>query len=118
VASEALEFELDTPAASDQINLTAGPLTIGAGILEIDDFQFTVFSNFGPGAYTLIHGTSPILGSLGPDVTETIDGLDATLAIGNGGSDLVLNVVPEPASLLLAVMAVGAAIVLHRSFLR
>jgi fibronectin-binding autotransporter adhesin len=115
VASGALEFELDTPAASDKINLTAGPLTIGTGILEIDDFQFTTFSNFGPGAYTLIHGTSPIVGSLGPNVTEDVGGFDATLAIGNGGADLVLNVVPEPASLTLAATALGAVIAVHRS---
>src|SRR5262249_37067395 len=106
VASGALEFELDTPAATDKITLTAGPLTIGVGVLEIDDFQFTTSANFGPGTYTLVHGVTPIVGSLGPDVTETIGGLDATLAIGNGGSDLVLDVVPEPASLVLAAMAV------------
>jgi fibronectin-binding autotransporter adhesin len=111
VASGALEFELDTPVASDKITLTAGPLAIGAGVLEIDDFQFTTSANFGPGTYTLIHGASPIVGSLGPDVTETIDGLDATLAIGNGGTDLVLNVVPEPASLVLAVTALGAVMI-------
>ncbi len=66
---------------------------------------FTPLSGFAPGDYMLIDAGS-ISGGLGANVGGTIDGLPATLAVQ--GNDVVLHVVPEPATLaLLAGGAIG-----------
>jgi len=96
----ALVFELVAPASSDQISL-AGPLTIGAGALEFNDFSFLTLAGFGAGTYTLIDTTNAISGTLGSGLSGTVGGLDATLGLANG-QDIVLNVVPEPATWGLA----------------
>lgn len=105
----ALVFELGT--TSDMVLLTSGTLNIGAGILEFEDFDFTALSGFGPGSYTLFDTSSTIAGSLGSSLSGTVGGYSATVAIS--GNDLVLNVVPEPAGVLLC--GLGLAAVLWRS---
>lgn len=105
----ALAFELGT--LSDMVLLTSGTLNIGAGILEFADFDFTALSGFGPGTYTLFDTSSTIEGSLGSSLTGTVGGFSATVAIS--GNDLVLDVVPEPAGVLLC--SLGLAMVLWRS---
>lgn len=97
--SGALKFDLGT--TSDMVTLTSGTLTIGAGLLEWDDFSFTALSGFGAGSYTLFSTNQTISGTLGSIVSGTIGGLDATLSIGGGGTDLILTVVPEPSACLL-----------------
>jgi len=100
-----LKFELGT--SSDLVSLTTGTLAIGSGILNFDDFDFTALAGFGVGTYTLFATTQVISGSFGAQLSGTISGQSATLSLGDGGSDVILNVVPEPATgtLLLAGLA-------------
>jgi hypothetical protein len=87
-------FDLATPVSSDKL-ATVGTLTLSGQ--QFSDFTFTALAGFGQGTYTLFENTA-LTGSLGPNVTGTIDGRDATLAIS--GSNVVLNVVPEPGAAL------------------
>ena len=114
IDTEALIFELGAvgPGTSDQFALTSGGLNIGSGVLEFDDFSFTSLSGFNEGTYVLFNlqgssGTDVITGSLGANVTGTIAGFSSTLEIS--GNDLVLNVVPEPAT--WALLAAGLTVV-------
>jgi|GEM_PF-1018308 len=95
--SAALQFELGS--LSDKVLLTTGTLDIGTGSLAFDDFAFTATAGFGNGTYTLFDTNTTILGSLDAspvNLTGTIGGQTATLAFGDNGHDIVLNVVPEP----------------------
>jgi fibronectin-binding autotransporter adhesin len=108
-----LLFELGTPAASDRVVLTLGTLNLGSGTLGLDDFAFTNVGSFGAGTYTLFDTAASIAGSL--DLLNTsgfVLGLPATLAFAAGGTDLVLNVVPEPSS--LAMLTLGALAFVRR----
>jgi len=90
-----LLFDLGAIGSSDKI--VSGSLTIGTGVLDLNDFSFTTLSGFGAGTYTLLDATS-VVGTLGSSLNGTIGGLDAVLSIS--GNDLVLTVsaIPEPAS--------------------
>jgi autotransporter-associated beta strand protein len=104
----ALVFELGAPATSDKVTFTTGALTISTGVLGFNDFVFSTLGGFGPGTYTLFDGNLPISGSLDPaNRTGFVGGLASTLEPADNGNDLVLTVVPEPASatLLLASFA-------------
>ena len=102
--SGSLIFELGT--SSDQVILSSGALTIGTGLLGLNDFDFTIGET---GLYTLFDTTTLIDGALdAADLTGTIDGFNVALALGDGGNDLILNVIPEPGSIaLLGVFACG-----------
>ncbi len=100
-AGAMMDYELDTPATSDEIS--CGNLALYGQ--QFTDFTFTPTANFGPGTYDLINFASSS-GSLGANTGGMIDGYAATLAVQ--GNDLVLTVVPEPSTLvLLAAAAVG-----------
>ncbi|MEZ0218249.1 MAG: beta strand repeat-containing protein [Rariglobus sp.] len=93
--SGGLLFNLAGTGASDKI--ASGALTIGTGVLDINDFSFTTLAGYGVGTYTLLGATS-IVGTLGSNLTGTVGGLDAVLSIS--GNDLVLTVssIPEPST--------------------
>ena len=98
-----MDYELDTPSTSDEITML-GRLVLS--VQQFSEFNFTWSSNFGPGSYPLIDASDRVSGSLGAITSGTIDGYPATLAVQ--GNDLVLNVVPEPSTLvLLAAGAIG-----------
>jgi autotransporter-associated beta strand protein len=108
-----LQFELGNPA--DQVLLTNGAaLNIGSGLLEFQDFAFTPITGFGLGSYTLFETSQAIVGTLGSNVSGLAGGLNASLAISADGTDLLLNVVPEPSAWLLASLALVAAVPLAR----
>jgi fibronectin-binding autotransporter adhesin len=109
----ALEFELGP--TSDLIVLTTGGLTIGTGVLELDDFLFTLLGGFAQGDYVLIDGNSPINGTLGPNVSGLISpNFFATLQFANGTNDLILHVVPEPGSASVMIAGIGMLLGLRR----
>lgn len=112
--SQSLLFELGT--TSDLIDMTDGVsvLSIGTGVLEFDDLVITMVSGFASGTYTLIATDQFISGTLGANTFGSIvPGMwYGSLAIGDGGTDLVLIVVaPAPAALPagLALLACAAA---------
>lgn len=96
-----LDFQLDTPPHSDMVLMPTGPLVLNGQ--QFSDFTFTPLAGFAPGEYTLIDAGS-ISGSLGPNISGTIDGHSATLAVQ--GSDLIITVVPEPGTIALLPAAV------------
>jgi len=102
--TQALIFELGS--SSDRITLTnaSSLLGIGSGVLEFDDFVFTTIAGFAPGTYTLFDTENSISGTLGSNLTGMVGGYSATLQFANGSQDLVLNVVPEPATAFLAMI--------------
>ena len=91
-----MDYALDTPADSDEVYMPSGPLVLSGQ--QFADFNFTWSANVAPGTYMLIDAQS-ISGSLGTSTGGTIDGLQANIAIQ--GDDVVLNVVPEPSTLVL-----------------
>jgi hypothetical protein len=110
--SGALLFELGMVGSSDSVLLSSGDLTIGIGGLEFDDFVFATVAGFAPGTYTLFDTSLPLDGTLGTDLIGTIGGFDATLTTADGGRDLVVNVVPEPASITM--LLGGVALLVRR----
>ena len=98
--------------ASDLITLGIGPgaLTIGSGVLGFGDFDFIAETGFGSGGigshYTLIASNNPIIGSLDTsDLTGTISGFDVQLGFSGSGNDLILTIIPEPATAILGALA-------------
>ena len=98
-----LDYDLGSSGAGNEVSMPGEILVLGGQ--QFSDFAFAHASGFGPGTYTLINA-GQIEGSLGSGTSGVIGGLPATLAISGQGHDLVLNVVPEPSTLLL--LAVGA----------
>ena len=98
-----LDYDLDTPLTRSMIS--CGNLSANTP-LQLSNFGFSWTSNFGPGTYDLIQSNTAIpTGMLGSSTSGTIDGYPANLAVE--GNNLVLNVVPEPGTLVL----LGAAVV-------
>jgi len=111
-----LKFQLGTTA--DQIVLTSGVLTIGSGLLDINDFDFVALSGFGVGTYTLFDTTQTITGSLGSNLTAVLGSYNVELRFANSNQDLVLSVtaIPEPSTVLL--LGLGALALGVRRFRR
>ncbi|MDB6150092.1 MAG: transporter, partial [Chthoniobacter sp.] len=100
--SRALLFELDSNFNSDAVMLTGGALNIGSGKLAFDDFEFAPFAGFNlDTTYTLFDGALPIVGTLAAaNLGGPIGPYFGTLALSDGGTDLVLVVtIPEPTAM-------------------
>ncbi len=96
-------YELDTPTTSDEIFMPSGLLALNGQ--QFSDFNIAPLAGFGQGTYTLIDA-GMISGSLGANASGTIGAYPAMLAVQ--GTDLVLNVAPEPSNLtMLLAAAVG-----------
>jgi autotransporter-associated beta strand protein len=97
-----LDFELGDVAASDMISMIGSTLSFDN--LGFSDFTFTAIDGFGEGGvYTLISAGSISGSLLEADLTGTIGGKDAALYVS--GNQLLLNVVPEPATWWLLTVA-------------
>ncbi len=113
-ASHALLFEIGAPNASDKIVVNGGPLKIGSGLLNFDDFDFSFIAGLPSGMqseFTLFDTGSPIVGTLGGSLSGQINGTDAFISFGDGGNDIVLTVVPvpEPGTAFVGIALLGAA---------
>lgn len=109
----ALEFELG--ATSDLVLLTTGGLTIGSGVLEFDDFLFTVLAGLTERDYVLFDGTLPINGTLGANLSGVLaPGFTGSLQFADGTNDLVLHVIPEPGSVSAMIAGFGMLLGLRR----
>jgi hypothetical protein len=115
-ASAALEFQLGSVAASDRVAFTTGALTIGTGVLGMNDFAFSIAAGIASGTYTLFDGNSPIVGTLNAaNLSGVIGaGFSGTLALANNNSDIVLTVVPEPGSITLLLTGAGSMLGIRR----
>jgi len=105
ISSDAAELAFELGASSDRVLLTEGVLDLGTSVLDLTDFTFTTNDGFGSGMYTLFETSRPILGSLGPNLSGLIAGTPVTLSLSPDGTDLQLNAVCEPSSLLLVASA-------------
>ncbi|MCS7049390.1 MAG: hypothetical protein NZ483_08875, partial [Verrucomicrobiae bacterium] len=103
-ATGALEFELGSLPHHDKV--LTDSLKIGIGKLEFDDFQFTDLG-ITLGSYVLFASETPIVGTLGANLTGTISGYSATLALANGNHEIVLHIIPEPGTATLTFGAVA-----------
>jgi hypothetical protein len=112
-AGGASAFKFELGVTSDKVALTSGPLSIGNGLLNLNDFVFTDAGGFAGGSFTLFDGASPIVGTLGSSLSGTVLGLNATLGLADNGNDLVLVVVPEPGT-AFALLAGLSALALRR----
>jgi autotransporter-associated beta strand protein len=117
VSSQSLTYELGTVGASDKVTLTGGALNIGSGVLAFDDFNFAALGGFAAGTYTLFDGDTSIVGTLDSNpanLTGSIGAFTATLGFADGTNDLVLNVVPEPSSIVSLLGGLGALLGVRR----
>lgn len=109
-ASHALAFEIGSLAFSDVVTLPSGTLNIGTA-LAFDDFSFSSLPGIGFDTYTLFATNSQIGGALDANTAlltgEIGGGFFGTLALADGGTDLVLVVVPEPASAMMMLGGLG-----------
>lgn len=106
-----LAFRLGAMDSSDLVTISAGTLALGEGVINFDAFTFTPVEGFGLGTYDLFAASS-LTGSLGASHNGQIGGFDAMLLV-SGGS-LQLQVVPEPSAFLLAIVGMGAALLVWR----
>ena len=95
------KFELAIVGASDSAVLTTGELLLGTG-LSFSSFDFSTTAGFGAGSYVLFETGIEIADAFAP-IAGNVGGFDSTIELSQDGTDIVLNVVPEPgaAALLL-----------------
>ena len=110
VNSDSLVFEIGAMGSSDLVTLSGGPLKIGTGLLEFDDFDFSALVGLTTNSvHTLFDGNMAIIGTLGANLTGTVGGIGAFISFGDGGNDLVLTVVPEPGTAAVGLALLGVA---------
>lgn len=100
---ETVDLRFDLGTSSDSVLMSGTVLDLGAGSLEFDNFTFTAGSGFGIGTYTLFADADEILGFFGSNLSGSINGFQGIL--GLDGDNVILNVIPEPGSALLALLA-------------
>jgi hypothetical protein len=100
-----LDYDLNTPAASDLIFMSNARLTLNSQ--QFSDFHFNLLPNFGIGTYTLVDAAS-IGGSLGDVRSGWLnDKYYATLSVSSSNGNLMLTVVPEPAAIVSLLIGVA-----------
>jgi len=107
-AGQSLVFRIGS--VSDRLVFDGGQMVVtGTEELNFSDFEFLLVGGFSGGTYTLIEELDFLFGSMGSNLTGTIDGFEAELFLD--GDDLMLTVVPEPATVaaILGALALGLA---------
>jgi autotransporter-associated beta strand protein len=92
----AMDYDLDGILTDNEVLMPTGQLILSDQ--QFANFDITPQAGFYRGTYILIDAGS-ISGSLGTNLSGTVNGLPATLAVQ--GNELVLNVVPEPSTATL-----------------
>ncbi len=95
-AGAEMDYSLDGDPTDDEVSMPSSVLSLNAQ--QFSNFTFVPLAGFAPGSYTLIDAGS-VSGVLGSNLSGTIGSYPATLAVK--GSDLVLNIVPEPSTAAL-----------------
>lgn len=108
ISSGALVFELGVTGSSDQFTLASG--TLIAGTLNFEEFSFSQVTGFGTGTYKLFDLNSAMTGTIGTASGSLGGGYTGMLSIGTGAdvNDILLTVVPEPSTCLLALFGAGS----------
>lgn len=106
-----LKFDLAGVGASDTLVLSSGVLSIGSGLLNFNDFNFTALEGFDNGVYTLLDTSTSIAGTLGSSLSGVIAGRSAVLSTDGQDIFLTVTAIPEPSTyaVLFGVMALGSA---------
>lgn len=102
IAAGGLQFDLGSPGSSDEVLFSSGGLNIGSGTVDLTSFTFGATAT--PGTYTLFDASAGlgVLGSFGPNVTGTVDGLPAVLSTDGSVINLTLSgATPEPSTYVL-----------------
>ena len=87
-----LVFELGA-SESDLISLSAGAVLAASNTLGVRDFKFVNLGDLVAGTYTLLETSSSLSGVLdGSDLFVDYPGLDATLSLADGDTDLVVTI--------------------------
>jgi autotransporter-associated beta strand protein len=108
-------FNLGSVAASDKITLTSVTANaLNVGTLNTTDFTFATGVGFGAGTYVLFDANSTISGSAGAGVYDFGGGVTGTLSIDSINNDVLLNVVPEPATWALLAFSLTTVMILRR----
>ena len=110
LSSGSLAFEIASGGASDLINVTGGSVS-ATGAVAVN---ITGLAGFGTGTYNLISAASS--SGLSNLVLGTTPGgpFNYSLQSNASGEQLVVSAVPEPATLTLAMISVGALLLLRR----
>ncbi|MCG3147566.1 MAG: hypothetical protein PCFJNLEI_01006 [Verrucomicrobiae bacterium] len=110
-AGAKFNYELGAPGSGDKIVAT-GLLTLSGQ--QFTDFTFTDAGGLAEGTYLLIDANG-LAGALGGTLSGGLPGgLTGTLTVDSLNNDLLLTVVPEPASWVLVALGITGAVVLRR----
>ncbi len=126
--SKAIQVDLGgsaLAATSDKVvisntsaTISNSSLDIGSGVLEFDDFDFTVFNGVTTGTYVLFDTSETIAGSFGLTTSGSINAfVSGSISFANSNQDIVLTVAvaPEPTSAAVLVLASSALMARRRS---
>jgi autotransporter-associated beta strand protein len=116
--TNALQFSINPLYGTNgEVNLTSGSLDIGSNSLDFGDFGFSFVNPITtPDTYTLFNTNSAIVGTLGADLSGTVQpGWTGTIEeVGTSQIDLVIQSVPEPNALSMLAGSFGMALGLQR----
>jgi len=107
------KFIFDLGTSADLIT-TQQILALGSGVINFDDFTFTLGAGLTTTTYNLITGASNVTGILGANTVGNVGSYIGTLAMSGNNLTLIVSV-PEPQEYAVAICAlIGVIIYLRR----